>query len=286
MTASVRSFGVSAGACRWQVSGLHSHAAQRLVGLTSSMARRWLKLTQAAEVALQPPSTDVQVGWGRSVQRGCNWMGFSACRAAPWQPFPPAHSVIALSAHLLDGRAACKGDGREAHVSGQGRSAFSGSRSHLQFVLCAIAAAAASDPHPSAVCQVLGDFLRILLEVINCILSLNLGRNPELVYALLHKQEVVEQLRPHPGFSELVDNLKVGHRACLCQASRDATMPLHMLAHLNGALRCCMVAQAHAGTKCSPCVACDLCHMLRVAAATSLSSATYGVLLLCGAGGD
>jgi len=45
-----------------QVTGLHSHAAQRLVGLTSSMARRWLKLSQAAEVALQPPSTDVQVG--------------------------------------------------------------------------------------------------------------------------------------------------------------------------------------------------------------------------------
>lgn len=45
-----------------QVSGLHSHAAQRLVGLTSSMTRRWLKLSQAAEAALQPPSTDVQVG--------------------------------------------------------------------------------------------------------------------------------------------------------------------------------------------------------------------------------
>jgi hypothetical protein len=57
--------------------------------------------------------------------------------------------------------------------------------------------------------QVLGDFMRILLEVINCILSLNLGRNPELVYALLHKQEVFEQLRPHAGFSELIENLQV-----------------------------------------------------------------------------
>lgn len=52
--------------------------------------------------------------------------------------------------------------------------------------------------------------MRILLEVINCILSLNLGRNPELVYALLHKQEVCEQLRPHPGFAELAENLQVG----------------------------------------------------------------------------
>jgi hypothetical protein len=57
--------------------------------------------------------------------------------------------------------------------------------------------------------QVLGDFMRILLEVTNCILSLNLGRNPELVYALLHKQEVFEQLRPHAGFAELVENLQV-----------------------------------------------------------------------------
>lgn len=61
--------------------------------------------------------------------------------------------------------------------------------------------------------QVLGDFMRILLEVINCILSLNLGRNPELVYALLHKQEVFEQLRPHAGFAELVENLQVGMHA-------------------------------------------------------------------------
>lgn len=56
----------------------------------------------------------------------------------------------------------------------------------------------------------LGDFLRILLEVSNCILSLNLLRNPELVYALLHKQEVFEQLRSQPGCTELVDNLQVG----------------------------------------------------------------------------
>lgn len=55
--------------------------------------------------------------------------------------------------------------------------------------------------------------MRILLEVINCILSLNLGRNPELVYALLHKQEVFEQLRPHAGFSELIENLQVRHPA-------------------------------------------------------------------------
>jgi hypothetical protein len=42
-----------------QVSGLHSHAAQRLVGLTSLLARRWLKLSQA--MASSAPNQDMQV---------------------------------------------------------------------------------------------------------------------------------------------------------------------------------------------------------------------------------
>jgi hypothetical protein len=45
-----------------QVSGLHSHAAQRLVGLTSLLARRWLKLSQA--MAGSGPNQDIQVGGG------------------------------------------------------------------------------------------------------------------------------------------------------------------------------------------------------------------------------
>eukprot|EP00882_Tetradesmus_deserticola_P021481 GHRQ01023254.1.p1 GENE.GHRQ01023254.1~~GHRQ01023254.1.p1 ORF type:complete len:322 (+),score=177.91 GHRQ01023254.1:768-1733(+) len=96
-----------------QVSGLHSHAAQRLVGLATLLARRWLKLSQAQ--ASSTPNQDVQV---------------------------------------------------------------------------------------------LHDFLRILLEVINTVLSLNLGRNPELVYALLHRQEVFSQLRGREGLAELLDNLQ------------------------------------------------------------------------------
>jgi hypothetical protein len=36
--------------------------------------------------------------------------------------------------------------------------------------------------------QVLAGFLRIVLEVINTILAVGLQRNPELVYAVLHKQ--------------------------------------------------------------------------------------------------
>uniref|UniRef100_A0A383WDY4 Dymeclin n=1 Tax=Tetradesmus obliquus TaxID=3088 RepID=A0A383WDY4_TETOB len=96
-----------------QVSGLHSHAAQRLVGLTSLLAKRWLKLSQA--LGSSGPNQDIQV---------------------------------------------------------------------------------------------LHDFLRILLEVVNTVLSLNLGRNPELVYALLHRQELVAQLRGREGLAELAENLQ------------------------------------------------------------------------------
>jgi hypothetical protein len=85
--------------------------------------------------------------------------------------------------------------------------------------------------------QVLGDFMRILLEVINCILSLNLGRNPELVYALLHKQEVFEQLRPHAGFSELIENLQVRHQAAVSAPARTAH-PVQCCAVLQGDVTC------------------------------------------------
>ena len=38
--------------------------------------------------------------------------------------------------------------------------------------------------------QVYADFLRIVLEILNCMITTNLPQNPELVYALLHQQEV------------------------------------------------------------------------------------------------
>ena len=55
----------------------------------------------------------------------------------------------------------------------------------------------------------LADFLRIMLEIINCILATGLARNPELVYALLHKQEMFAALRQQPRLVELVDNIQV-----------------------------------------------------------------------------
>ena len=37
-------------------------------------------------------------------------------------------------------------------------------------------------------------FLRIMLEIVNCLVASNLTANPELVYALLHRQEELQPL--------------------------------------------------------------------------------------------
>eukprot|EP00245_Coleochaete_scutata_P002264 TRINITY_DN1297_c0_g2_i1.p1 TRINITY_DN1297_c0_g2~~TRINITY_DN1297_c0_g2_i1.p1 ORF type:complete len:518 (+),score=93.00 TRINITY_DN1297_c0_g2_i1:66-1556(+) len=51
------------------------------------------------------------------------------------------------------------------------------------------------------------DFLRIVLEIINAILTYALPRNPEVVYALLHRQELFAPFRNHPRFLELLENI-------------------------------------------------------------------------------
>ncbi|KAL3678033.1 hypothetical protein R1sor_020989 [Riccia sorocarpa] len=55
--------------------------------------------------------------------------------------------------------------------------------------------------------HIYADFLRIVLEVINSILTYALPRNPEVVYALLHRQELFQPYREHPSFQELVANI-------------------------------------------------------------------------------
>jgi hypothetical protein len=62
-------------------------------------------------------------------------------------------------------------------------------------------------PHPP---QVLTDFLRIVLEIINCVLCSGLQRNPELVYSVLHKQEAFRGLRQQQRLAELLDNVQGG----------------------------------------------------------------------------
>lgn len=43
--------------------------------------------------------------------------------------------------------------------------------------------------------QVYYDFLRIVLEILNCMISKGLQQNPELVYTLLHRQDVFQGLQ-------------------------------------------------------------------------------------------
>ncbi|XP_043695476.1 dymeclin-like [Telopea speciosissima] len=51
------------------------------------------------------------------------------------------------------------------------------------------------------------DFLRIVLEILNAILSYSLPRNPEVVYAIMHRQEVFQPYKNHPRFNELLENI-------------------------------------------------------------------------------
>ncbi|XP_038970237.1 dymeclin [Phoenix dactylifera] len=55
--------------------------------------------------------------------------------------------------------------------------------------------------------QIYTDFLRIVLEILNAILTYALPRNPEVVYAILHRQEVFQPFKDHPRFNELLENI-------------------------------------------------------------------------------
>lgn len=56
--------------------------------------------------------------------------------------------------------------------------------------------------------HIFADFLRIVLEIINSTLTYALPKNPEVVYALLHRQELFDSFAQHPRFAELVLNIK------------------------------------------------------------------------------
>lgn len=51
------------------------------------------------------------------------------------------------------------------------------------------------------------DFLRIVLEILNAILTYALPQNPEVVYAIMHRQEVFQPFKNHPRFYELLENV-------------------------------------------------------------------------------
>ncbi|XP_051129691.1 uncharacterized protein LOC127250441 isoform X2 [Andrographis paniculata] len=60
---------------------------------------------------------------------------------------------------------------------------------------------------PTAELHIYTDFLRLVLEIINAILTYALPRNPEVVYAIMHRQEVFLPFKNHPRFNELLDNI-------------------------------------------------------------------------------
>ncbi|KAK9845745.1 hypothetical protein WJX81_001268 [Elliptochloris bilobata] len=55
--------------------------------------------------------------------------------------------------------------------------------------------------------QVYADFLRIVLEILNTVITAGLPQNPELVYALLHRQEVFAPFQADARFAELMENV-------------------------------------------------------------------------------
>ncbi|KAK1265782.1 hypothetical protein QJS04_geneDACA023212 [Acorus gramineus] len=55
--------------------------------------------------------------------------------------------------------------------------------------------------------HIYNDFLRIVLEIINAILTYALPRNPEVIYAIMHRQEVFQPFKNHPRFNELLENI-------------------------------------------------------------------------------
>ncbi|KDP40232.1 hypothetical protein JCGZ_02230 [Jatropha curcas] len=59
----------------------------------------------------------------------------------------------------------------------------------------------------SAELHIYTDFLRIVLEIFNAILTYALPRNPEVVYAIMHRQEVFQPFKNHPRFNELIENI-------------------------------------------------------------------------------
>ncbi|KAL0388542.1 UNVERIFIED_CONTAM: Dymeclin [Sesamum radiatum] len=59
----------------------------------------------------------------------------------------------------------------------------------------------------SAELHIYTDFLRLVLEILNAILTYALPLNPEVVYAIMHRQEVFLPFKSHPRYNELLENI-------------------------------------------------------------------------------
>ncbi|KAL1832450.1 uncharacterized protein LOC108225680 isoform X1 [Daucus carota subsp. sativus] len=63
------------------------------------------------------------------------------------------------------------------------------------------------DDMQSSELHIYTDFLRIVLEILNVILTYALPRNPEVVYAILQRQDIFLPFKSHPRFNELLENI-------------------------------------------------------------------------------
>ena len=127
------------------MSGLTSHAAQRLVSLFDMVARKHSKLAQYdSSSTLTAPSNGVN--GADAVHAGC-WAQEPRSRSSSIVPLP-AQALRKVAGYML-----------------------------MLVMPCAGAGTDAAPPES----QVFADFMRIILEVINCILTSNLAANPQLV---------------------------------------------------------------------------------------------------------
>ena len=56
---------------------------------------------------------------------------------------------------------------------------------------------------------VVEEIIRMFLEILNSCITTRLKENPNLVYALLHEKEVIENLQTHHKFQDIMFNINV-----------------------------------------------------------------------------
>lgn len=175
------------------MSGMSTHAAQRLVSLFHLLARRYNRL-QAIADGTAPPPTPLSPGALESPQ-------------TPWSPAltpqqqqgQEAAAGAAVAAAAVGSGQAASGQGM-AETQQQGLGQQQGQQQQQQ------GQGQASEQQELEL-QLYADFLRIVLEIINSILTSALPRNPELVYTLLHRQDVFAPFVSHPRYAELMENI-------------------------------------------------------------------------------
>ncbi|MEW5298244.1 MAG: hypothetical protein WDW36_001389 [Sanguina aurantia] len=212
---------------------MHSHAAYRLVSLFQSLSRRHSRLSNAAATTTatpfsppQPPTSRISSSNRNSRHddnAGSRNSNSNILSSTPSQPqsLSGAAARTASITPSLHPASASTGNAQQAISVGTESSAFGASAAGLPAAGSssgtAAAAAAAllasqqqrAQQDAAAELPVVEDFLRIVLELINAILTTSLQNNQELLYALLQRQQLLSAYRQHPRLGELEENLQM-----------------------------------------------------------------------------